>query len=77
MEYLDSKNLPIQSHMSPEEVALILSQTFRDVEAKRVTLRYALVVSRLAVAMSRTIETVELKKRVEFIEQVLKQRKIK
>lgn len=77
MEYLDSKNLPIQSYMSPEEVALILSQTFRDVEAKRVTLRYALVVSRLAVAMSRTIETVELKKRVEFIEQVLKQRKIK
>lgn len=77
MEYLDSHNLPIQSHMSPEEVALILSQTLRDVGTRKVTLRYALAVSRLAVAMSKTIEVVELKKRVEFIEQVLKQRKIK
>jgi len=63
--------------MSAEDVALVLSQTLKDVAERKVTLRYALAVSRLALAMSKTIEVVDLKKRVEFIEQVLKQRKQK
>lgn len=63
--------------MSGEEVATLLSQTLQDVAEKKVTLRYALAVSRLAVALSRTIETAELKERIEFIEHVLKQRKTK
>ncbi len=61
--------------MNAEDVASILSQTLKDVAARKITLKYALVVSRLALALSKTIETVELKKRVEFIEQVLKKRK--
>lgn len=61
--------------MSAEEVAHILSQTMKDVAARKITLRYALAISRLALAMSKTIETVELKERVELLEQVLKQRK--
>lgn len=66
-----------QELMSAEDVTLLLSQTMRDVTERKVTLRYATTVSRLALALSRTIETVELKKRVELIEQVLKQRKTK
>ncbi|MFZ2150140.1 MAG: hypothetical protein WAV15_03195 [Minisyncoccia bacterium] len=69
LEKLGDKN------MNAEDVASILSQTLKDVAARKITLRYALVVSRLALALSKTIETVELKKRVEFIEQVLKKRK--
>ncbi len=61
--------------MSPEDVALVLSQTMRDVAERKITLRYALVVSRLALALTKTIETVELKNRVELIEQLLRKRK--
>ena len=61
--------------MNAEDVALVLSKTIKDVRDRKITLRYALVVSRLAIALSKTIETVELKDRVEFLEQVLKKRK--
>jgi len=64
-----------EDRMSAEDVAVILSQTLKDVAARKITLRYALVVSRLALALSKTIKTVELEDRVEFIEQVLKKRK--
>ena len=61
--------------MSAEDIQLILSQTMKDLEDKKVTLRYAQAVSRVAVALSKIIETVDLKKRIEFIEQSLKKRK--
>ena len=70
MKYLNQEN-----QMSVEDVADILSQTMQDVRDRKVTLRYAMVVSRLALALTKTIETVELKDRVEFLEQVLKKRK--
>ena len=70
MKYLNQEN-----QMSAEDVADILSQTMQDVRDRKVTLRYAMVVSRLALALTKTIETVELKDRVEFLEQVLKKRK--
>ena len=60
--------------MSAEDVAVVLSQILRDVADRKVTLRYALAISRLALAVSRTIETVELKKRVELLEQMLRKR---
>ena len=69
---MDHKNL---EKMSAEDVEEILSQTLKDVKARKVTLRYALTVSRLALALSKTIETVELKNRIEFIEHVLKKKK--
>ena len=69
---MDYQNL---EKMSAEDVAKILSQTLKDVKARKVTLRYALTVSRLALALSKTIETVELKNRIEFIEHVLKKKK--
>lgn len=70
MKYINQEN-----KMSAEDVTLILSQTIQDVKDRKVTLKYAMVVSRLAIALTKTIETVELKNRVEFLEQVLKKRK--
>ena len=70
MKYQNQENT-----MSAKDVQVILSQTMNDVRERKVTLRYAMVVSRLALALSKTIETVELKDRVEFLEQVLKKRK--
>lgn len=61
--------------MSAKDVALVLSQTMKDVKERKVTLRYALVVSRLALALSKTIEVADLNDRVEFLEQSLKKRK--
>lgn len=64
-----------QENMSIEEVSLILSRTIKDIAARRVTVRYALAVSRLAIAMAKTIEVVELKDRVELLERILDVRK--
>ncbi len=61
--------------MSAEDVALVLSQTMQDVKERKVTLKYALAISRLATALSKTIEVVDLSERVEFLEQALKKRK--
>ena len=74
---MESKNIEkiIAEKMNAEDVALVLSQTIKDIKERKITLRYALVVSRLALALSKTIETVELKNRIEFLEHVLKKRK--
>jgi len=64
-----------ESKMNVEDVAKILSQTLKDVKARKVTLRYALVVSRIALALSKTIEIVELRDRIDLIEQIIKKRK--
>ena len=61
--------------MSATEVTMLLSQTMRDVAARKITLRHALAVSRVATALTRVIETTDLNARVEFLEQMLKKRK--
>jgi len=61
--------------MSVEETANLLSQTMRDVVDRKITLRHALTVSRIAMALAKVIEIVDLNDRVEFIEQVLKKKK--
>jgi hypothetical protein len=61
--------------MGVEDMAIILSQTIKDVVERRTTLRQAMVIARLTLALSKTIETVELKNRVEFLEQVLKNKR--
>lgn len=63
--------------MSAEEMAAILSQTLEDVAARRITLRHALAVSRVATALAKVIETADLNARVELLEQMLKKRKTK
>ena len=61
--------------LSIEEAAAILSETLLDVAQRKTTLRRAVTVSRLALALSKIIEISDLKGRVEFLEQVLKKKK--
>ncbi len=61
--------------MSAQQAAEILSDTLQEVAERRTTLRRAVVVSRLALALARTIEAVDLNARIEFLEQMLKKRK--
>ena len=63
-----------KKYLIPEQAAEILSETLEDVAHRRTTLKRAIVVSRLALALARTIEVVNLKARIEFLEQVLKKR---
>ena len=63
--------------MSAGEVAALLSQTMRDVAERKITLRQAMAVSRIAMALAKVIEVADLNARVEFLEQVLKKRKTK
>jgi hypothetical protein len=73
---MQEKLLP-KKRMSAEDAAIILSQTLEDVAARRITLRHALAVSRVATALAKVIETSELNDRVELLEQMLKKRKSK
>ena len=61
--------------LTAEDAAAILSETLQEVAERRTTLRRALVVSRLAVALAKTIEMVDLRERIEYLEQMMKKRK--
>jgi hypothetical protein len=58
-----------------DNVNEILSQTLLDVFEKRISLKRAQVISRTALALSKNITNLDLKNRIEFLEQVLKERK--
>ncbi len=66
-----------ETTMSAAEVAAVLSQTMRDVSERKITLRQAMAVSRIALSLAKVIEVADLNDRVEFIEQTLKRRKSK
>lgn len=65
----------IKKILSIEEASIILSDTLLEVAQRKTTLRRAVTVSRLALALSKMIEVNDLKERVEFLEQTLKKRK--
>jgi hypothetical protein len=58
-----------------DEAAIILSNTLQEVAERKTTIRRALTISRLAVALSKVIEIQNLRDRVEFLEQTLRKRK--
>jgi len=58
-----------------DQAAVILSDTLQEVAERRTTIRRALAISRLALALSKVIEIQNLRDRVEFLEQALKKRK--
>ena len=60
--------------MSAAEVAGLLSQAMRDMAERKITLRQASAISRIALALAKVIEVADLNARVEFIEQVLKKK---
>ncbi len=69
---MENKNTKI---LTIEETATILSETLQEVAERKTTVRRALAISRLALALSKVTEVAELKARVEFLEQALKKRK--
>ncbi len=71
------ENDTTKKRMRAEDAAAILSQTLEDVAARRITIRHALAVSRVATALAKVIETTDLNDRIELLEQVLKKRKTK
>lgn len=72
MEFESNK---FKKSLTIEEAASILSDTLQEVHKRRTTVRRAMAVSRLALALSKILETADLKARVEFLEQSLKRRR--
>ena len=66
-----------KERMSPDEVAALLSQTMKDLTEKKTTVRHAMAVSRIAIALAKVIEVVDLKDRVELLERIMDMRKRK
>ncbi|MGC9602914.1 MAG: hypothetical protein ABSF47_00340 [Minisyncoccia bacterium] len=58
-----------------DEAAAILSETLEEVTQRKTSLRRAMTISRLALALAKVAEIKDLKDRVEFLEQALKKRK--
>ena len=71
--YIQDKNE--KKIMSVEDAAQLVSETLNDVAKRKTTLKHALVVSRLAVALTKIYEVSDLRDRVEFLEQALRKRK--
>lgn len=57
------------------EINIILSDTLHKVINKEISLKQANMVAKLAYTLSKNIVSVELKDRVEFLEQALKARR--
>jgi hypothetical protein len=60
--------------MSAKEVAIMLSDTLRDINARNTTLRKAVAVSRIAMALAKVIEAADLEERIQELEQRLNER---
>jgi hypothetical protein len=71
--YIQDKNE--KKIMTVEDAAQLVSETLDDVAKRKTTLKHAMVVSRLAVALTKIYEVSNLRDRVEFLEQALKKRK--
>jgi hypothetical protein len=61
--------------LSLENINEILSETLTKVADRKISLKQAGVISKLAQALSKNIVNIELKNRIEFLEQQLKFKK--
>ena len=61
--------------MSAEDATILMSQTIKDYLERKINARKAMAMTRMALALSKTIETADLNQRVEFLEHVLKKKK--
>ena len=66
-----------KERMSSDEIAVLLSQTMRDLTEKKTMVRHAIAVSRVAMSLAKVIEVVDLKDRVELLERIMDMRKKK
>ena len=62
------------TRMNAKEVALLLSDTLKDINARNTTLRKAVAISRIAMALAKVIETADLEERIQELEQRLNER---
>ena len=58
-----------------EEINQILSDTLIKVSEQKISLRQAGAISKIALALSKNIVNIDLKNRIEFLEQVLKHKR--
>lgn len=68
-------NIENKKSLTIDEAAIILSNTLQEVAERRTTIRRALAISRLSLALAKIVEIQNLRDRVEFLEQALKKRK--
>jgi ribonuclease I len=61
--------------LSLEEINEMLSDALIKVSTRKISLKQAGVISKLAISLTKNIAVVELKHKVEFIEQALKAKK--
>ena len=61
--------------MEVEDINKILSDTLRQISDRSISLKRAQAISRIALALSKNIAHVDLKKRLELVEQLLEDRK--
>lgn len=66
---------PTKKVLTLEEINEILSDALMRVAERKLPLKQATLISKLALSLSKNIVNTELKNRVEFLEQQLKQRK--
>ena len=66
---------PIKKVLTLEEINEILSDALMRVAERKLPLKQATLISKLALSLSKNIVNTELKNRVEFLEQQLKKRK--
>ena len=66
---------PIKKVLTLEEINEILSDALMRVAERKLPLKQATLISKLALSLSKNIVNTELKNRIEFLEQQLKQRK--
>ena len=66
-----------KEQMSPDEIVALLSRTMKELTGRNTTVRHALAISRVAVALAKVIEVVDLKGRVELLERIMETRKKK
>lgn len=68
MNTTDQKSIPL------EEINNVLSDTLLKVVERKISLKQATAISRLALALSKNIVNTELKERVELLERILRSR---
>ena len=61
--------------LSLEEINELLSDALIKVSIRKISLKHAGAISRLALSLTKNIAMADLKHRVEFLEQVLKRKK--
>lgn len=68
MNTINQRSIPL------EEINNVLSDTLLKVVERKISLKHATTISRLALALSKNIANTELKERVELLERILRNR---